>query len=134
MALLERTNFDSALIFSRTKHGADKIAVQLKQGSIPWQSCIPTGPSASGWKRSKASRAANTKSWSRPTSPPAGSISPGISHVINYDVPEHSEDYVHRIGRTGRAQKVGDAFTLMNGEELGSLQAIERFIGPRFRG
>ena len=55
----------------------------------------------------------------------------GVSHVINYDVPEHSEDYVHRIGRTGRAQKVGDAFTLMNGEELGSLQAIERFIGAK---
>ena len=41
-----------------------------------------------------------------------------MSHVINYDVPEHPEDYVHRIGRTGRAQNVGDAFTLMNGEEL----------------
>ncbi len=55
----------------------------------------------------------------------------GVSHVINYDVPEHPEDYVHRIGRTGRAQKVGDAFTLMNGEELGSLQSIERFIGQK---
>ena len=55
----------------------------------------------------------------------------GVSHVINYDVPEHPDDYVHRIGRTGRAQKVGDAFTLMNGEELGSLQAIERFIGSK---
>jgi ATP-dependent RNA helicase RhlE len=54
-----------------------------------------------------------------------------VTHVINYDVPEHPEDYVHRIGRTGRAQKVGDAFTLMNGEELGSLQAIERFIGQK---
>jgi len=55
----------------------------------------------------------------------------GVSHVINYDVPEHPEDYVHRIGRTGRAQNVGDAFTLMNGEELASLQAIERFMGQK---
>ena len=55
----------------------------------------------------------------------------GVSHVINYDVPEHPEDYVHRIGRTGRAQNVGDAFTLMNGEELPALQAIERFIGQK---
>ena len=54
-----------------------------------------------------------------------------MSHVINYDVPEHPEDYVHRIGRTGRAQNVGDAFTLMNGEELPALQAIERFIGQK---
>src|SRR5260370_29122433 len=60
----------------------------------------------------------------------------GVSHVINYDVPEHAEDYVHRIGRTGRAQNVGDAFTLMSGQELPALQAIERFIGqklPRLR-
>ncbi len=55
----------------------------------------------------------------------------GVSHVINYDVPEHAEDYVHRIGRTGRAQNVGDAFTLMNGEEVAALQAIERFIGRK---
>src|SRR5260221_6625004 len=55
----------------------------------------------------------------------------GVSHVINYDVPEHAEDYVHRIGRTGRAQNVGDAFTLMNGEEVSALQAIERFIGQK---
>ena len=54
-----------------------------------------------------------------------------MTHVSNDDVPEHPEDYVHRIGRTGRAQKVGDAFTLMNGEELPSLQAIERFIGQK---
>ena len=55
----------------------------------------------------------------------------GVSHVINYDVPEHPEDYVHRIGRTGRAQNVGDAFTLMSGPELPALQAIERFIGQK---
>ena len=46
-------------------------------------------------------------------------------------MPEHPEDYVHRIGRTGRAQNVGDAFTLMNGEEVAALQAIERFIGRK---
>jgi ATP-dependent RNA helicase RhlE len=46
-------------------------------------------------------------------------------------VPEHPEDYVHRIGRTGRAQNVGDAFTLMSGHEVGALQAIEHFIGRK---
>jgi len=55
----------------------------------------------------------------------------GVSHVINYDVPEHPEDYVHRIGRTGRAQNVGDAFTLTSGQELPALQAIEHFIGRK---
>src|SRR5271154_2067834 len=53
----------------------------------------------------------------------------GISHVINYDVPQHTEDYVHRIGRTGRAQAVGDAFTLMTAEEAPDVAAIERFVG-----
>mgnify|MGYP003694677905 CR=1 FL=1 len=55
----------------------------------------------------------------------------GVSHVINYDVPQHPEDYVHRIGRTGRASGAGDAFTLVTGDELKNFAAIERFIGQR---
>jgi ATP-dependent RNA helicase RhlE len=55
----------------------------------------------------------------------------GVSHVINYDVPSHPEDYVHRIGRTGRAQLTGDAFTLFTAEELDHVRAIERFIGAK---
>jgi len=54
-----------------------------------------------------------------------------ISHVINFDVPHHPEDYVHRIGRTGRAQNVGDAFTIMTGEDVQEIAAIERFIGQK---
>src|SRR5207247_8785327 len=52
-----------------------------------------------------------------------------ISHVINYDVPHTPEDYVHRIGRTGRLEAVGDAFTLMSPEEKSDVAAIERFLG-----
>jgi ATP-dependent RNA helicase RhlE len=51
-----------------------------------------------------------------------------VSHVINFDVPGHPEDYVHRIGRTGRAQKEGDAFTIFSAEDLDHVRAIERFI------
>jgi ATP-dependent RNA helicase RhlE len=54
-----------------------------------------------------------------------------ISHVINFDVPHHPEDYVHRIGRTGRAQSVGDAFTIMTAEDLQEVAAIEHFIGQK---
>jgi ATP-dependent RNA helicase RhlE len=54
-----------------------------------------------------------------------------ISHVINFDVPHHPEDYVHRIGRTGRAQSVGDAFTIMTAEELQEVAAVEHFIGQK---
>jgi ATP-dependent RNA helicase RhlE len=55
----------------------------------------------------------------------------GVSHVINYDVPENPEDYVHRIGRTGRAQAVGDAFTLVTPENAQDIRDIERFIGQK---
>jgi len=53
----------------------------------------------------------------------------GVSHVINYDVPENAEDYVHRIGRTGRAQHTGDAFTLVTEDDVRDARSIERFIG-----
>ena len=52
-----------------------------------------------------------------------------ITHVINYDVPQQAEDYVHRIGRTGRAQKEGDAFTFMAPDEIAMVRLIERTIG-----
>ncbi len=131
MALLERTTFDSVLIFSRTKHGADKIAVRLKQGkhSVAVLHSNRTQrervEALDGFKSGKYEIMVATDIAAR------GIDVAGVSHVINYDVPEHAEDYVHRIGRTGRAQKVGDAFTLMNGEELPSLQTIERFIGQK---
>jgi ATP-dependent RNA helicase RhlE len=51
-----------------------------------------------------------------------------VTHVINYDVPEHPEDYVHRIGRTGRAQREGDAATILAPDEQSKLDAIEKFI------
>ena len=52
-----------------------------------------------------------------------------VTHVINYRVPENAEDYVHRIGRTGRAEQEGDAFTILAGDELEHAEAIERYIG-----
>ena len=54
-----------------------------------------------------------------------------VSHVINYDVPQHPEDYIHRIGRTGRAEATGDAFTIMIAEDAQHVFAIERFISQK---
>jgi len=56
-----------------------------------------------------------------------------VTHVINYDIPLHPEDYVHRIGRTGRAEQVGDAFTLVIAEELKAMIDVERLIGQKIR-
>jgi ATP-dependent RNA helicase RhlE len=131
MALLARTNYDSALIFCRTKHGADRIAHQLKiaKHAVAVLHSNRTQreriEALEGFKSGKYEVMVATDIAAR------GLDIAGVSHVINYDVPEHPEDYVHRIGRTGRAQNVGDAFTLMNGEELPALHAIERFIGQK---
>ena len=54
-----------------------------------------------------------------------------VSHVINYDIPQNPEDYVHRIGRTGRAAATGDAFTIMVAEDRQHMEAVERFIGKK---
>jgi len=131
LALLERTNFDSVLIFSRTKHGADKIAGRLKTAnhSVAVLHSNRTQrervEALEGFKSGKYELMVATDIAAR------GIDVAGVSHVINYDVPQHPEDYVHRIGRTGRAEKVGDAFTLVTGEELDDVRAIERFIGTK---
>ena len=131
MALLERTNFDSVLIFCRTKQNADRVAHFLKHGrhAVAVLHSNRTQreriEALEGFKSGKYEVMVATDIASR------GLDIAGVSHVINYDVPEHPEDYVHRIGRTGRAQNVGDAFTLVSGQELPALQAIERFIGQK---
>jgi ATP-dependent RNA helicase RhlE len=131
MALLERTNFDSVLIFCRTKINADRLAHSLKHAKHAVAVLHSNRTqrerieALEGFKSGKYEVMVATDIASR------GLDIAGVSHVINYDVPEHQEDYVHRIGRTGRAQNVGDAFTLMNGEELPALQAIEHFIGQK---
>ena len=127
--LLKKTNYDSVLIFVRTKHAADRIAAQLKnsQHSVAVlhsnRSQNERLEALEGFRNGKYEVMVATDIASR------GIDVAGISHVINYDVPQHTEDYVHRIGRTGRAQAVGDAFTLMTAEEGPDVAAIERFIG-----
>jgi ATP-dependent RNA helicase RhlE len=131
VALLGATDFQSALVFSRTKHGADKIARKLRNTSHAVTVLHANRTqnqrleALSGFKSGKYEVMVATDIAAR------GIDVAGVSHVINYDVPQQPEDYVHRIGRTGRAQKTGDAFTLVTPEDLKVLAAIERFIGKR---
>ena len=131
LALLEKTDFDSVLVFSRTKHGADKIARRLKAANHSVavlhanRSQNQRIEALAGFKSGKYEVMVATDIAAR------GIDVAGVSHVINYDVPEKPEDYVHRIGRTGRAQAVGDAFTLVSPENLNDLRDIERFIGQK---
>ncbi len=131
VALLEATDYQSAIVFSRTKHGADKIAKKLR-GQNHAVAVLHANRSQNqriealnGFRSGKYEVMVATDIAAR------GIDVAGVSHVINYDVPQHPEDYVHRIGRTGRASLTGDAFTLVTGEELSKLSAIERFIGQK---
>ena len=129
LALLDKTNYDSALIFCRTKIGADQIAGRLKSNKHAVavlhsnRTQREREDALAGFKSGKYEVMVATDIAAR------GIDVAGVSHVINYDVPQHPEDYVHRIGRTGRAQAVGDAFTIFTGEDVDHVAAIERFIG-----
>jgi len=131
IALLTRTDFQSVLIFSRTKDGADRIARQLKTANHSVavlhsnRTQIERVEALEGFKAGRYEVMVATDIAAR------GIDIAGVSHVINYDVPQHPEDYVHRIGRTGRAQNVGDAFTIMTAEELPHVKDIERFIDQK---
>ena len=129
--ILERTDFHSVLIFCRTKDGADRIARQLVNqkhtvavlhSNRSQQERIDA---LDGFKEGRYEVMVCTDIAAR------GIDIAGVSHVINYDVPQHPEDYVHRIGRTGRAQAIGDAFTIMTAEELPHVKAIEAFIAAK---
>ena len=129
LEILERTQYHSVLIFCRTKVNADRISARLESAGHTVatmhsdRSMGERTEALDGFRSGKYEVMVATDIASR------GIDISTISHVINYDVPQHTEDYVHRIGRTGRALAVGDAFTLMTAEEAPDVAAIERFIG-----
>ncbi|MDB4384953.1 DEAD/DEAH box helicase [Opitutaceae bacterium] len=127
--LMDRTDFQSVLVFTRTRMGADKIARRLKADNHTVavmhsdRSQRERVEALQGFKSGKFEVLVATDIAAR------GLDIAGVSHVINYDVPENAEDYVHRIGRTGRAQSTGDAFTLVTEDDVRNARSIERFIG-----
>jgi len=129
IALLERTNFDSVLIFCRTKDGADRISRQLKANNHSVATLHSNRTQTERVEALEGFKAGRYEVMVATDIAARGIDIAGVSHVVNYDVPQHPEDYVHRIGRTGRAQNVGDAFTIMTAEELPHVKDIERFIG-----
>ena len=79
--------------------------------------------------RSRDSSLGRMTSWSPPTLRRAGLDVETISHVINYDMPDTADAYIHRIGRTGRAERTGDAFTLVTPEDTDMVRALDRIMG-----
>ena len=120
---------DSILVFTRTKHGADKVVQHLE--SHGFKADALHADKSQGQREQALARfkAGTTRLLVATDIAQRGLDISGISHVVNYDVPQQAEDYVHRIGRTGRAAKEGDAFTFMCADEIGMVRTIERVIG-----
>jgi ATP-dependent RNA helicase RhlE len=131
LKLLDSVNYNSVLIFCRTKHGADRIAGLLKRNNHAVavlhsnRTQREREQALAGFRNGKFEALVATDIAAR------GLDIAEVSHVINYDVPQHPEDYIHRIGRTGRMEAAGDAYTLMIAEDIRHVNAIERFISQK---
>ena len=127
--LLERGILREALVFTRTKHRANRLADLLVRHRLSAarihgnRSQAQRTEALAGFKNGKYRVLVATDIAAR------GIDVEALSHVVNFDVPAVPEDYIHRVGRTGRAELTGDAFTFVAPDEEGDLKAIERVIG-----
>ncbi|HVT60274.1 MAG TPA: DEAD/DEAH box helicase [Thermoanaerobaculia bacterium] len=131
LELLRRDEIKNVLVFTRTKHRANRLADFLERHAV---SCDRIHGNRSQPQRTGA--LARFKEGSLRVLVATDIAARGIdvealSHVINFDVPNVPDDYIHRVGRTARAEATGDAFTLVAPQEQGELVAIERAIGRR---
>ncbi len=126
--LLLTPEFDKALIFTRTKHGANKVVRKLTEARIP-AAAIHGNKSQTARTQAMANfKAGNVLVLVATDIAARGIDVQNISHVVNFDIPNESETYVHRIGRTARAGKGGVAISFCNAEERGYLRDIEKLI------
>ena len=131
LALLEQMDVNSMLVFTATKQEADVVTRKLKRENIS-VACIHGDfrqkhriAALEGFREGKYQVLVATNIAAR------GLDVEGISHVINYDVPEQAEDYVHRIGRTARAEAEGDAITLVTPDDEAMVYRIEHLLGHK---
>ena len=127
--LLKDKAMDSVLIFTRTKHGADRVVRDLRQTGIEATAMHGDKTQKERTKALEDFKGGKIRVLVATDVAQRGLDISGITHVINFDVPQEPEDYVHRIGRTGRAESSGDAYTLMSPDEIAMVRTIERVIG-----
>lgn len=127
--LLKDPAMDSVLVFTRTKHGADKVAKKLEVQGIRCGTLHSNRSQNQRLRALKDFKDGQVRVLVATDIAARGIDVEGISHVINFDFPPQAEDYVHRIGRTGRARAVGDAISFITPDDRASLRALERFIG-----
>jgi ATP-dependent RNA helicase RhlE len=131
VALLKRGDMREALVFTRTKHRANRLAEHLVRSGVKAErihgnrSQSQRTEALAGFKSGKYRVLVATDIAAR------GIDIEALGHVVNFDVPMAPEDYIHRVGRTARAEATGDAFTFVSPEEEGELKRIERVVGRR---
>jgi ATP-dependent RNA helicase RhlE len=131
LELLQRGDIKNVLVFTRTKHRANRLSETLARKGVACErihgnrSQAQRTQALAGFKSGKYRVLVATDIAAR------GIDVEALSHVVNFDVPNVPEDYIHRVGRTARAEMTGDAFTFVSPEELTDLAAIERAIGKR---
>jgi superfamily II DNA/RNA helicase len=129
MSLLNRTDKESVLVFTRTRSRATRLATQMKKAGFlaaSLQGDLPQNKrreALSGFRAGRYQILVATDIAAR------GIDVSCISHVINYDMPDTVDAYTHRIGRTGRAAKTGDAFSFVTGIDKSFVRAIEKVLG-----
>ena len=126
--VLRRETIDRALIFTRTKHGADKVARGLNHAGIAAEAIHGNKSQGQRERVLAAFRKGDVKTLVATDIAARGIDVDGISHVVNFDVPNVPETYVHRIGRTARAGADGVAISLCDGEEVAFVRDIEKLI------
>jgi len=131
LKLLDDVHYDSVIVFCRTKYGADRVANLLKRNNHAVAVLHSNRTQREREQALKGFREGRYEVLVATDIAARGLDIADVSHVINYDVPQHPEDYIHRIGRTGRAEALGDAFTLMVAEDSKHVVAIERFISQK---
>ena len=130
-ALLKRGEIQNAIVFTRTKHRANRVFEQLEKHKVNAvrihgnRSQAQRTEALAGFKSGRYQILVATDIAAR------GIDVEALSHVVNFDVPNMPEDYIHRVGRTARAEMTGDAMTFVSPEEENDLRAIEREIGKR---
>jgi ATP-dependent RNA helicase RhlE len=131
LELLQQAHWEQVLVFTARKTGADVVAKSLSEAGITVE--VLHGDKDMKQRRRALDQFTNGKVQVLVATDVAqrGLDIEGISHVVNYDVPRNPEDYVHRIGRTGRAGAEGTAVTFMSGGELALVADIERVLGRK---
>ena len=127
--LLVDPSFNMVLVFSKMKHSADRIARYLEKFGVKTATLHSNRSQNQRLKALTDFKSGAVRVLVATDIAARGIDVDGISHVVNFDFPAQPEDYVHRIGRTGRAQAIGDAISFITGEDQGALRALERFIG-----